>query len=116
MFLRKGVQKICSKFTGDHIYRSTISIKLQSNFSEIALWHGFSPVNLLNIFRTPFPRNTPGWLLLTTRTAAVPAQEDNPVRPVFLVPACAAYKIIDAKLYISVVTLSTQDDNKLLQD
>ena len=41
-----------------------ISIKLQSNFIEIALRHGCSPVNLLHIFRTAFPRNTSGWLLL----------------------------------------------------
>ena len=26
--------------------------------------HGCSPVNLLQIFRTPFSKNTPGWLLL----------------------------------------------------
>ena len=32
VFLRKGVLKICSKFTGEHPYRSAISIKLQSNF------------------------------------------------------------------------------------
>ena len=44
-----------------------VAIKLQSNFIEIALWHGCSPVNLLHIFRTPFPRNTSGWLLLYTR-------------------------------------------------
>ena len=36
----------------------------QSNFIEIALRHGCSPVNLLYIFKTPFPRNTSGWLLL----------------------------------------------------
>ena len=36
---------------------------LQSNFIETALRHGCSPVNLLHIFRTPFPRNTSGWLL-----------------------------------------------------
>ena len=36
---------------------------LQSNFIEITLWHGCFPVNLLHIFRTPFPKNTPGWLL-----------------------------------------------------
>ena len=29
------------------------------------LRHGCSPVNLLHIFRTPFPKNTFGWLLLT---------------------------------------------------
>ena len=64
VFLGKGVLKIYSKFTGEHPYRSTISIKLLSNFIEIALRHGFFPLNLLHIFRTPFPRNTPGWLLL----------------------------------------------------
>ena len=64
MFLRKGALKICSKFTGEHPCRSVISIKLQSNFIKIALWHGCSPANLLHVFRTPFPRNTSGWLLL----------------------------------------------------
>ena len=34
------------------------------NVIEIALLHGFSPVNLLHIFRTPFSQNTTGWLLL----------------------------------------------------
>ena len=28
------------------------------------LVHGCSPVNLLHIFRSAFPRNTYGWLLL----------------------------------------------------
>ena len=52
VFLGKGVLKICSKFTGEHPCRSAISIKLQSNFVEITLWHECSPVNLLHIFRT----------------------------------------------------------------
>ena len=64
MFLGKGVLKICSKFIAEHPCRSAISIKLQSNFIEIALRHGCSPVNLLHIFRTPFPKNTSRWLLL----------------------------------------------------
>ena len=34
------------------------------NFIEIALRRGCSPVNLLHIFRTPFPKNTSKWLLL----------------------------------------------------
>ena len=34
VFLRKGVLKICSKFTGEHPYRCVISIKLQSNFKK----------------------------------------------------------------------------------
>ena len=63
VYLRKGVLKIYSKFTGEHPSRSAISIKLQSIL--FALWHGCSPVNLLHIFRIPFPRNTSGWLLLS---------------------------------------------------
>ena len=63
VFLGKGVRKICSKFTVEHPCRNSILIKLQSNFIEIALWHGCSPVNLLHIFRTPFLKNTSGWLL-----------------------------------------------------
>ena len=34
-------------------------------FIEITLRHGYSPVNFLIIFRTPFPKNTSWWLLLT---------------------------------------------------
>ena len=67
VFLRKGVMKICSKFTGEHPCRSVISIKLLCNFIEIALRHGCSSVNLLHIFRTPFPRNTSERLLLDSR-------------------------------------------------
>ena len=50
VFLLKCVLKICSK--------------LLCNFLEIKLRHGCSPVNLLHIFRTPFTKNTSGWLLL----------------------------------------------------
>ena len=64
VFLRTGVLKICSKFTGKHPCRSAISIKLQSDLIETALRHGCSPVNFLQIFRTPFPKNTFGRLLL----------------------------------------------------
>ena len=63
MFLEKDVLEICSKFTGKHQCRSAISIKLQSNFVEITLRHGCSPLNLHHIFRTPFPKNTSGPLL-----------------------------------------------------
>ena len=38
--------------------------KVARNFIEIALRHGCSPVNLLHIFRTPFPKNTTGVLVL----------------------------------------------------
>ena len=59
--LRKDALKICSRFTEEHQRRSVISIKLLCNF---ALRHGSSPVRLLHIFRTTFPRNTSGWLPL----------------------------------------------------
>ena len=55
---KKVFWKICSKFTGEHPCWSVISI------IEIALQHGCCPVNLLHIFRTPFPENISGWLLL----------------------------------------------------
>ena len=65
VFLGKGILKICSNFTGEYTYRSAISIKLLWNFIEIAICHGCSPVNLFHIFRTPFPKNAPGRLLLS---------------------------------------------------
>ena len=64
VFLKKYVLKVCSKFTGEHPCQSAISIKLQSNFIEITFRHGCSPVNLLLISRTPFLKNTSGWLPL----------------------------------------------------
>ena len=64
VFLRKGVIKICSNFTGEHPCRGVILIELLCNFIEIGLRHICSPVNLLHIFRTPLPRNTSVWLLL----------------------------------------------------
>ena len=64
VLLEKGILKICSKFTGEHPCRSVISIKSQSNFIEITFWHGYPPVNLQHIFRTPFLKNYLGGLLL----------------------------------------------------
>ena len=57
VYLAKVVLYICSsKFTGERQCRSVILIKLQSNFIEITLQHGCSPVNLLHIFITPVLR------------------------------------------------------------
>ena len=64
VFLEKVVLKICSKFTGESPCRSVISIKLPCNFIKITLRHKCSLVNLLHIFRTPFPKSTSAWLLL----------------------------------------------------
>ena len=61
VFLWKSVPKISSIYTGKNPCQSAISIKMQSNFIEIALRHGCSPINLLHIFRTSFTKNTSGW-------------------------------------------------------
>ena len=57
MFFGQDVLKICSKFIGEHPCQSVISIELLCNFIEIALRRGCSPVNLLHIFTTAFPKN-----------------------------------------------------------
>ena len=64
VFLGEGALKICSKSIGEHLCRSLILIHLQSNFIKITLQHGCSPVNLLHIFRSPFPKNTSAGLLM----------------------------------------------------
>ena len=46
------------------------------NFSEIALRHGCSPVNLLHIFRIPFPKNTSEGLLPLIKTKV---SEEGPI-------------------------------------
>ena len=57
-----------SIFTEEQLCRSAISIKLQSNFIEIALRRGCSPVDLLHIFRTRFYKNTYGGMLLKSES------------------------------------------------
>ena len=79
VFWRKGVLKICSKFTGEQACRSAVSIKLRSNFIEMAFRHACSPVNLLHIFRTAFPRNSSGWLLLVSLASARSVQYMNTI-------------------------------------
>ena len=57
VFLGKGVLNICSKFTAP-------MLKREFNKVAFALQHGCCLVNLLHIFRTPFPKNTSGRLHL----------------------------------------------------
>ena len=68
VFLVKDLLKIRSKFPGEHPCRSVISIKLLCKFIEITLRNGCSLVNLLHIFRIPFPKNTSGRLLLVIQS------------------------------------------------
>ena len=62
VFLGKGVLKICSKFTGGRPCRSTISTKVLCNFIEITLRGGWSPANLVHIFRRRFSKSASGRL------------------------------------------------------
>ena len=43
------------------------------DFNKVALQlrHGCSLINLMHIFRTPFPKNTSGWLLLSELGSAI---------------------------------------------
>ena len=59
--------------------------KLLCNFIEITLRHWHSPVNLLHIFRTHFPKNTYGVLVWLNRRA-------------FATISFAPYKKTDPKL------------------
>ena len=47
-------------------------------------------------------------------TNAAAAPEDNPTGPEIRAPTNASLKIKSTKLYVTVVTLSTEDNNKLL--
>ena len=58
VFLGKGVLKLCSKFTGDHLCWSMISIK----FLGTSVW--VFPDNWQHIFRSPLYKSTYGELLL----------------------------------------------------
>ena len=50
-----------------------------------------------------------------TTPAARTAQGDNLARPAIHAPTNVTFKIRDTKLYVPVVTLSTEDDNNFLE-
>ena len=50
-----------------------------------------------------------------TKQTARAAQGDNPARPAINAPTNATFQIKDTKLYVTVVTLSTEDDKKFLE-
>ena len=50
-----------------------------------------------------------------TKQAARTAQGGNPARPAINAPTNATFQITDTKLYLPVVTLSTENDKKLLE-
>ena len=96
MFLRKGVLKICTKFTGGPLY----------NFIEIALRHWCSPVNLFHIFRTSFPKNTSEGLLL------VIAPMLNPIEHV-CIPICIKTEVVTIPLKKEIIAFLTTSKTAL---
>ena len=50
-----------------------------------------------------------------TTQAARPAQRGNSARPAINAPTIATFQITDTKLYVPVVTLSTENDKRLLE-
>ena len=65
---------ICSKFTGEYPCRSVVSIKSLCNFFQISLRYECSPVNLVHISRTNFPKNNSGGLLLCSEIMWIKTQ------------------------------------------
>ena len=65
-FRSSPYEKVLWKYAANLQENTHAKVQFQQsyNFIEIALRHGCSPVNLLHIFRTPFLKNTSGWLLL----------------------------------------------------
>ena len=59
VFLKKGVLKICSKFTGEHPCQSVLSIELRLGCS----------VNLLHLFKTAIIKNSSEGLYLLHKTS-----------------------------------------------
>ena len=66
------------------------------DFIEIAIRYACSPVNLLHIFRTPFLKNTSGWILLLIAIFIIrPTKSDagylNSVYYVYLIIRTSTY-------------------------
>ena len=54
------------------------------------------------------------WLIFVTQ-GAVPTQASNLARPAINAPTRATIKIKETKLYAPLVSLSTEDNNKLIE-
>ena len=67
---RGTLRKKCSE-NMHQIYRRRPMPKCKATLFAITLRHWCSPVNLQHIFRTPFPKNTSGGLLLFSHVGIV---------------------------------------------
>ena len=66
VFIKRCFENMQQMYRGAPIPKFDFN-KVQNNFFEIILRHWCSPVNLLLIFRIPFPKNTSEGLLLCHR-------------------------------------------------
>ena len=60
---RCSYKKVFWRYASNLQKNTHAEVWFQSNFIEMTLRHRCSPVNLLHIFGTPFPKNTSGGLL-----------------------------------------------------
>ena len=93
----------------------------QSNFIEITPRHGCSPVNLLHIFRTPFPNNTSGRLLLVLRNRQTPkwlpvkagVPQGSILEPLFLFICINDNVLSKVKLFVDDALFSVVNDSNI---
>ena len=124
---RGALKKSCSE-NMQQIYRRTAMPKCdfnkaakQSNFIEITLRHGCSPVNLLHIFRTPFPNNTSGRLLLVLRNRQTPkwlpvkagVPQGSILEPLFLFICINDNVLSKVKLFVDDALFSVVNDSNI---
>ena len=64
----------------DTLIGARMCFSVQSNFIEIALRHGWSPVNLPHIFRIHFPKSSFGRLFLLLLSVILLELQDKPSR------------------------------------
>ena len=104
---------ITGKLEGDNLEKGVkivVPLKFLSNF-----WRTLDmPLINCKVFLT-FNWSKNCVIRSKTYRKAIPVEGDNPAVTGINNPTNATFKITNAKLHVPVVTLSTQDDNKLLE-
>ena len=80
------------------------------------LWHGCSPVNLLHIFRSPFPKNISGWLLLKKMNQIKVKsflKEDHHALGLFVEKHREKYEVFEHPLTTFPLAISAPEENTI---